>query len=335
MQAEKLVSQFAPVPTNAASSGVTIDKKVLKQLVKRSDHHGLKWLCGWLALLGVSGYGLHLSFNTPWLIPMLFLYGGILTLSGYALSHECAHGTAFRTRWLNEILFWISSFIYFQEHYYRRYTHASHHTYTYHKGLDAQLPYEAPLTFWLWLQEITYFSYIANDAMAFIRNALGRFATMTLDCTPESELPKLMWSARIYLAFYTAMGVAIFFGADYLLWYFVLPRILGGVVMAYFVLLQHVEMKENQMDVRESTRSFDTNFINRFLYMNMNYHVEHHLYPTVPFHALSKLSYELKDQLPNPDPGLFLTNWWALKTVIGRSMGKISMENLARRVPIR
>jgi fatty acid desaturase len=39
--------------------------------------------------------------------------------------------------------------------------------------------------------------------------------------------------------------------------------------------------------------------------MNMESHVEHHLYPLVPFHALPKLHERLKDQLPRPYQGLW------------------------------
>ena len=42
----------------------------------------------------------------------------------------------------------------------------------------------------------------------------------------------------------------------------------------------------------------------RFFYWNMNYHIEHHLYPSVPFHALKKLHSEIKMQLPNPQKSL-------------------------------
>ena len=37
----------------------------------------------------------------------------------------------------------------------------------------------------------------------------------------------------------------------------------------------------------------------RFLYWNMNYHVEHHMFPMVPYHALPKLHEEMKHGLPH------------------------------------
>jgi fatty acid desaturase len=93
-------------------------------------------------------------------------------------------------------------------------------------------------------------------------------------------------------------------------------------------------MEEDQLDLRRSTRSFETNDFNRFLYMNMNYHVEHHMYPTVPFHALPALNRAVKDQLPEPDPGFFLTNYRVLRAIIGRSLGKLPMSNLGKSITI-
>jgi fatty acid desaturase len=42
------------------------------------------------------------------------------------------------------------------------------------------------------------------------------------------------------------------------------------------------------------------NPISRFIYWNMNYHVEHHMFPMVPYHALPALHEELKADLPAP-----------------------------------
>ena len=97
-------------PTSAASSGVHLGRKTLKGLMKRSDKPGLVSLGMFLVLISGGGFGVHLAMDTVWQWPMLVIYGGALTTYTYALSHECAHGTAFRTRWLNELLFMASSF---------------------------------------------------------------------------------------------------------------------------------------------------------------------------------------------------------------------------------
>jgi len=129
-------AESKPVPTNAASSGVSLQRNELKQLTRRSDRPGLIWLGAWLGLLLGSGWLVYIADGTPWYWPMLIIYGSFIALPAYALSHECAHGTAFRSRWLNEILFWISSILFFEEPVYRRYAHARHHTYTWINGLD-------------------------------------------------------------------------------------------------------------------------------------------------------------------------------------------------------
>ena len=113
-----------------------------------------------------------------------------------------------------------------------------------------------------------------------------------------------------------------------------LPRLLGNPLLFLYTLIQHVDMEEDQLDLRQSTRSFETNGFSRFLYLNMNYHIEHHMYPTVPFHALPALNASIKDQLPEPDPGFFLTNYRVLKAIVARSLGKLPMANQGKSITI-
>ena len=51
-------------------------------------------------------------------------------------------------------------------------------------------------------------------------------------------------------------------------------------------LLQHIGLADNVIDHRLNTRTVYMNPITRFIYWNMNYHVEHHMFPMVPYHAL-------------------------------------------------
>ena len=56
------------------------------------------------------------------------------------------------------------------------------------------------------------------------------------------------------------------------------------------------------LDHRLNARTVYMNPIFRFLYWNMNYHVEHHIFPTVPYHALPKLHEAIKADCPTPYP---------------------------------
>lgn len=53
---------------------------------------------------------------------------------------------------------------------------------------------------------------------------------------------------------------------------------------------QHYGLEKNSNNIFETTRTVYLNKILTFLNWNMNYHVEHHLYPTVPFYNLGKLN---------------------------------------------
>lgn len=309
--------------TNPESSGVALDKKRLKQLSRRSDRPGLLHLGLWVLCLAAGAALVHLSLGSVWVWPAMFVFGTILTVPAYSLSHECAHGTAFRTRWLNELVFWITSLIYLEGPHLRRYAHARHHTYTWMRGADAQMPFSTPLSLKGWLLEISDLGQYVYDAKHMLRNAVGRFDAEVRDFTPASELPKLKWEVRIFLAIYLGgLAAALATSALWPIYFFVIPRLLGGVVMQAFTIIQHAEMAENDPDLRKSTRSFTTNRIADFLYANMGRHIEHHLYPTVPFHALPQLNEALRDQLPTPSRGLLRTNLEVLTAVLRRGFGR-------------
>ena len=321
------------VATNAASSGVHLDRKTLKALGKRSDRPGLVWLSQWMAALGVTGYLLHLSLNTWWVVPAMMAYATVLTVPTYALSHEASHGTPFRTRWLNETMLWISSLLYFEEPYHRRYAHTSHHTYTQHVDKDGQIASDLPLNFWGWIKETSGVPFYLYEVKLFLRSATGQFSPLVLQYTPAGELPKLKWGARGCIAVYLVLIGLILAGYTWPLVFFVIPRLVGGPVMHLFVILQHADLADNSMSIIESTRSFRTNWLARFLYMNMNAHTEHHLYPQVPFYSLPALSEAAKDQLPAPDPGFWRTNLEFLSVVIRRSLGRNTKAWSIRQAP--
>ena len=311
--------------TTPESSGIRLDKKTLKQLTLRSDRPGLIYLGLWALFLVASGVLLFFSQGTWAVVPAVILYGAILTVPAYSLSHECAHGTAFRSRWLNELVFWATSFVFFEPPHFRRYAHARHHTYTWIREMDAQMPFSTPLTLKGWLLEVSDLGQYVYDGRHMLRNALGRFDPEVVDFAPASELPKLKWESRIFLALYLALAVAAAAGTLWILTFLVIPRLVGGVTMQLYTIIQHAELAENQPDLTKSTRSFTTNWFGDFLYANMSSHLEHHLYPVVPFHALPRLREALRDQLPQPSRGLWRTNAEVLAAVWRRSLGRAAV----------
>ena len=91
-----------------------------------------------------------------------------------------------------------------------------------------------------------------------------------------------------------------------------LPRFYGGWLQQLLSLPQHAGLGEDTYDHRENTRTIYVNPVFAFLYVNMQYHLEHHAMPMTPFHALPKLHEAVKDQMPPPYTSL----WQAYKELI-------------------
>ena len=321
------------VATNAASSGISLERKSLKALSRRSDRPGIIFLTKWGLCLLICGFLIYLSMDTVWVWGAMFIFGNVLSLTNYCISHETAHGTAFRTRWLNEALFWLSSLLHLEEPLHRRYTHTNHHTYTWHLGKDTQISSYTRMTLGGWIMEGSGISLLVSHVKTEFRLLTGRYTKMMKEVIPENELPRVRRNAWVFFLIYLSIAGLILLGVEQLLWYLVFPLLLGMPAVSLFGMAQHVELEENSPSIVKSTRSFKTNKFVSFLYMNMENHCEHHLFPQVPFYALPKLHKAVQDQLPEPDPGIFKTIVEALLISIKRSWGKNTKARYIRQSP--
>ena len=70
-------------------------------------------------------------------------------------------------------------------------------------------------------------------------------------------------------------------------------------------------------DFRRCCRTVLLGPVTRFLYWHMNYHVEHHMYPSVPFYNLGKLRQAIADDLPPATRGLW-RSWAQMLPILWR-----------------
>ena len=94
--------------------------------------------------------------------------------------------------------------------------------------------------------------------------------------------------------------------------YFVLPGFYGMWLDMFYSDTQHAGLAQNVLDHRLNCRTIYTNAINRYLYWNMNYHLEHHMFPMVPYHNLARLHALIKADCPKPYNGF----WEAWREII-------------------
>jgi fatty acid desaturase len=95
-----------------------------------------------------------------------------------------------------------------------------------------------------------------------------------------------------------------------------LPTLYGSWLQLVFGLTQHAGLDEDVLDHRLNSRTVIMNPVLRFLYWNMNYHIEHHMFPMVPYHALPKLHEIIKADCPRPYPSLFAAYREIIPTIL-------------------
>ena len=295
-----------------------IDRAELKRLMKRSDAPGLYFLGVWLVLIVATGWAIHASYGSWWLVPAVLAYGAVLGFA-YAPSHECAHGTAFRTRWLNEAVLWFSSFVWGESPTHRRFAHSHHHTHTWHWQVDAQMGYRNPVSLRTYVGDVIGIVEFLPRLKLTLRHALGRIVDRERVYVPATAVPTMIREARILLAVYVALLAWAVVGQTWVpLLYFFIPRFAGAFGVFLFITTQHMAMNQDVYDHRENSRSMTNSWLSRVLYWNMNYHIEHHIYPSVPFHALPALNAAIRDQLPEPCPGLLAAHVEIVRTILAQ-----------------
>ncbi len=282
-----------------------ISRQELKALMERTDGPALRHFGLWIGLLIVSIYAAIQSWGTWWAIPAFFIYGTIYSSSD-ARWHECGHGTPFKTRWLNEVFYQISSFMTLREAVLWRWSHARHHTHTYVVGLDPEIQVRRPADLVKIAMDFFYLRSGPVEVWRIIRHAFGKPDSDVCSFVPESELNKMYWSSRVYVAIFIVFGVWSLALHSFLPMMFIgLPRFYGGWLHQLLGLTQHAGLEENVFDHRQNTRTVFINPVFAYLYMNMNYHIEHHSTPMVPYHALPRLHEAIKDQTPPAYPSLW------------------------------
>ena len=282
----------------------SITKQEMKVLLARDDRHAWLNVVGWLALMAGSGALAFFLYPTAWAIPAFLLYGLIYSTNN-AKWHECSHGTAFKTPWLNDLFYFICGAMEFRDAVDFRWSHARHHSYTIITGVDPEIAVPRPPNLLLVLLDFFYLRMGYHAVKNLILNSVGIPAKEVTAYVPEEEYPRMFWSARAVLALQIVPVVlAIVLNSWLPVLFFGLPRFYGAAVSWAFILLQHVGLARDVWDHRLSTRSLHFNPVMSFLYMHMENHVEHHMYPLVPFHALPKLRELVKAQMPRPYRGL-------------------------------
>lgn len=292
-----------------------IERKELLQLLRKRDLPGLAFFGAWLLALAGTTLLIWAAWATWWVVPAVVLHGAVLSFA-YAASHEGAHGTAFDIRWLNEAIFYLTSFIFGEEPMWRRYSHARHHSATWYLGFDSQMPYRNPVTLGHYIKETTGLLSLIESFKQLCRFAAGRLLDSERSVIPEARVRQVVWGSRAFLLGYASVAaIAVVTHSWFIVVAFPGARLAGGWIVNLFINSQHMCMAESIPDHRYCTRSLACSLPTRVLYWNMNFHIEHHLYPGVPFHSLPSVNAAIHQQLPRPLRGAWAANREILEVI--------------------
>ncbi len=285
-----------------------IPREKMKELLVRRNGPAIRDTLLWFGLLFGSGYLFFYLWGTWWAALPYFVYSVIYASSSDSRWHESSHGTAFKSDWMNNVLYEIASFMVFRQSVPWRYSHARHHSDTIIRGRDPEIAVPRPPDIKGIILNLFMLKHVPAEGKKLLRHFAGKIDPEVATYVPKFEHGKVFLRARIYvLIFLIVIGLSIYFQSILPLMFIGLPTFLGSWLMPIYGLTQHAGLAENVLDHRLNCRTVYMNRIHRYLYWNMNYHVEHHMFPLVPYHALPKLHNLMKHDCPKPYNGLIET----------------------------
>ncbi|MEB3200009.1 MAG: fatty acid desaturase [Synechococcaceae cyanobacterium] len=283
------------------SSSPLIERQELSRLNTLRDTPGAIRLTSHLALILASGL---LWRNGALPLPArlaALLLSGIALATCFAPLHECGHRTVFRSRRLNDAVAWLMGlFSFYNATFYRRY-HQWHHRYTHQPGLDPELEDPLPTSLGSYLLEICGWHWWIGKLRGHARLLWGDLAGLPY-MSPEL-IPQVRRSAQLQWGVYAALLLLSLPQANgLLLWSWLLPLALGQPFLRLVLLAEHTGCSFSA-DGLANTRTTLTLAPVRWLMWNMPFHSEHHLFPSLPFHALPQAHLRLAPRLQHLERG--------------------------------
>ncbi len=314
-----------------------LDRATLNRLNSRSDVKGLLQSLGYLMVLVLTGAGVLISAaRWPWWAAMLilFLHGTVASFLTNAM-HELVHRSVFRTQWLNALFVRVFSFFGWLNFHYFWTSHVRHHQYTLHPPDDLEVVLPIRLMVWQFLSTgIINVKGGVDTVRNSVRLARGKFegeweTRIFPAATLESRRPVVRWARGLLGGHTVIIAISLAMG-----WWLVpvvtsLLPFYGGWLFFLCNNTQHIGLKDNVPDFRLCCRTFTVNPVVRFLYWNMNYHTEHHMFAAVPCYSLGALHRAIVHDLPASPHGLRAT-WREIAAILEIQKTDPSYQHLLR-----
>ncbi|MGM4917835.1 fatty acid desaturase [Tardiphaga sp. 813_E8_N1_3] len=267
----------------------------LPGLIRSIIHYAL------IALVGTLIWQVATRYGVAWTTPLIIIQGYLIAFLFMAV-HEAAHKTVFTSRRLNEALGHISSLMIVLPYEHYALFHWDHHRFTQDPDRDPELV-TATIPSSDTRLAIAYSGIVqlTNRIRLLVRRAVTGQAVAPW--IPESKQSMVVREARIYALVYLALLIAsIAFSSTMLLWCWLVPLYVGQLFLRPYLYAEHTGC-ERTRSAYENTRTTYTDRLTKWFTWNMPFHVEHHAYPSVPFHALPKLNAIIDERITHRGRG--------------------------------
>lgn len=234
----------------------------------------------WVTILVAGGF---LAMGTE---PLTIAFGTVLLGLGIAhgveLSHQALHNTGFTSPRLNEIVGVAMGLPLLVSFYEYRLSHLAHHKYV---GTPEDSEYfdygEGPLTFRQFLGTLSmrqhYIRYFRNFRLFLTGHPIPGFREKH-----QPTLRRFYIATIVFVIFLGASGVVTGTGWRPFLTWLVAMVFVAGPVHALIEFPEHYKCDSQTKDILHNTRSIQSGWFMTWFTNGNNFHVEHHMYPTVP-----------------------------------------------------
>lgn len=277
-----------------------IPPALMKELLSKNDLIAYRDLAIRVGLqVGLMGALLTLDGIQDWFlwIPLLLVHCFTWSFLGWAgYGHELAHASVFSRRQVNRFLFALFSILSWSNYAYYRASHIRHHKYTLFRNLDGEGKNDLRFSGgWNILASCTIdipymirtISIIVQNSCGIIKGEWGTF----LYPPNSAERKQVVHGARVVLAVNLLIHVALLSAGFGTLSLIVFLGPFGCTLPNKLLAsMQHFGGALDTPDFRQNTNTVVLPFWLSFLYANMNFHLEHHLAPGIPYYNLPKLS---------------------------------------------
>ena len=272
-----------------------VPAEVLKRLYARDDTKGLIQTGAHLALL-IAGGALVLATKGSWWIVPALVVQGIFVNALFGAMHESVHYGSFKTRWMADLLAFLSGAAILNNAGFYRHFHYAHHRYTQDPDRDPELVTSgSPRTWRQYLFRISAIPFLMLRARDIFLFPLGHHGNVTY--IEPSAWPEVARWGRWLLALYAVLiAGSTALQTDVLVWAWFIPLLVGLPLLRLYLLCEHT-LCPNTDDGFANTRTTLSNPLVRFLMWNLPYHAEHHLFPSIAFHHLPEAHRLLRPHL--------------------------------------